>query len=75
MIEWKEREHEVEELATLHDRPSLLALRNCGLLKFFKTHSMHQHARLLKYLVERWVLEIQAFQIDFHTLEIEVEDI
>lgn len=75
MIEWKEIEHEAEELVALHDHPSLLALWNCGLLKFFKTHSMRRQARLLEYLVERWDPEIQAFQIGLHTLEIELEDI
>jgi len=28
MIEWKEREHEAEELVALHDRPTLLAFQN-----------------------------------------------
>lgn len=40
MIEWKECENEVEEMSTLHDHTTLLALHNYGLLTFFKTHSM-----------------------------------
>ena len=35
MLEWKEREHEVNDQATLGDRAMIVSLRNCGLLKFF----------------------------------------
>jgi len=75
MIEWKEREHEAEELAAFHDCPSILALKNCGLLKLFKTHYMHCQARLLEYLIGKWDPEIRAFLIGVHTLEIELEDL
>jgi hypothetical protein len=35
MLEWKEREHEVNDQAALGDRATMVSLRNCGLLKFF----------------------------------------
>jgi len=54
MIEWKEQEHEASEMAALHDPNPLLALRNYGLLKFFRTHSMRRQERLLEYLVGKW---------------------
>ena len=35
MLEWKEREHEVNDQAVLGDHATIVLLWNCGLLKFF----------------------------------------
>jgi hypothetical protein len=40
MLEWREREHEVNDNAAMDDPPTLDALRNCGLLKFFWCQNM-----------------------------------
>ena len=40
VVEWKEREHEAEDDAILLDPNVINALRNCGLLKFFKIPNM-----------------------------------
>ena len=40
MLEWKEREHEANDQATLNDRATMVSLRNCGLLKFFMYPSL-----------------------------------
>jgi len=75
MIEWKEREHEAEEMEALHGPPTLNALRNCGLFKFFKTHSMRRWALLLNSLVGILNVDLQAFCVGSHVLEIDLEDV
>ena len=35
MLEWKEREHEVNDQVALGDRATIMSLQNYGLLKFF----------------------------------------
>jgi hypothetical protein len=42
MIEWKEREHEFDDMAALQDPQVREALRNCGLLKYFKLQNMRK---------------------------------
>lgn len=39
-IEWKERVHEDKEIVALHNLEIVVALRECGLLKFFQTPCM-----------------------------------
>jgi hypothetical protein len=51
MIEWKEREHELNDVATLQSPRSRAALRNCGLLKFFKMQKMKKEVLLLEYMI------------------------
>jgi hypothetical protein len=36
MIEWKEREHDFDDIVSLQNHQARDALRNCGLLKYFK---------------------------------------
>ena len=40
MLEWKEREHDVNDQAALGDRAMMVSLRNYGLLKFFMRPSL-----------------------------------
>lgn len=75
MIEWKEREHEATEMAALHSLVCIQALRNYGLLKFFRTHNMRKQVGLLDKLIHTWNPDLQVFRIGNHILEIEVEDI
>jgi len=75
MIEWKEREHEAAEMAALHSLVCIQTLRNCGLLKFFRTHNMRRQVELLDRLVHMWDPDLQVFQVGAHTLEIDIEDI
>jgi hypothetical protein len=42
MIEWKEREHEFDDIVTLQDPQERATLRNCGLLKYFKLQNMRK---------------------------------
>jgi hypothetical protein len=52
-----------------------MALRQCGLLKFFKIQGMRAQLRLLEYLVHMWDMNEQAFHVGAHTLTIYIEDI
>jgi hypothetical protein len=50
MIEWKECEHEFDDIASLQDPQARVALRNCGLLKYFKLQNMRKEVLLLEIL-------------------------
>lgn len=43
MLEWKEREHELNDQVALGDQETMDAQRNCGLLKFFMCLGMRAH--------------------------------
>jgi len=51
-ITWREREHEEDDMLALHDPVTVNALRNYGLLKFFRISSMRQQISLLQYLLD-----------------------
>jgi len=52
MIEWKESEHELDDIATLQNHQTQVTLRNCGLLKYFKLQNMRKEVLLLNYLID-----------------------
>ena len=56
VVTWCEREHEEEDMIALHDHGTVDALRNCGLLKFFRISSMRQQISLLQYFLDAWDL-------------------
>ena len=47
VLEWREREHEDENNAAENHPATIAALRNCGLLKFFRIPGMAK-AQLLR---------------------------
>ena len=63
MIEWKEKAHELNDVAALQSLRSRVALRNCGLLKFFKMQKMKKEVLLLKYMIGLWNVAEHGFQI------------
>ena len=75
MVIWKEREHEVLENQAANDPATIEALRNCGLLKYFRVPGMKAHIRLLEYIIGMWDLDQEHFVVGVHILPIEVEDI
>jgi hypothetical protein len=75
MIEWREREHELNDVASLQSPQSRAALRNCGLLKFFKMQKMKKEVLLLEYMIGLWNTAEQGFQIGTQLLTIELEDV
>ena len=54
VVTWCERKHEEEDMVALHDPDTVTALRNCGLLKFFRMSSMRQQINLLQYFLDAW---------------------
>jgi hypothetical protein len=75
MLEWRERENEDDEFMALNDPGTVNALRQCGLLKFFKIQGMRSQLRLLEYLVHPWDVNQQVFHVGVHVLSLDIEDI
>ena len=75
MLEWKEREHEVNDQAALGDRATIVSLRNCGLLKFFMCPGLRAQPLLLQRMVAMWEPDSQRFLVGDQHLDIEVDDI
>ena len=75
VIEWKERQHEREELNTLRDAASVAMLRDCGLLKFCRTSSMRAQLPLLHRIIEWWDPDEGTFHEGDQALTIERYDI
>jgi hypothetical protein len=75
MLEWREREHEEEDYFARNDPGTVMALRQCGLLKFFKIQGMRAQLRLLEYLVHMWDVNEKEFHVGAHTITIDIKDI
>ena len=75
VLEWREREHEIMDQATLQSAPTIQALRSSGLLKFFCTSPMRANVRILEFMVNYWDHDLGMFNLQGETLEITTEDI
>ena len=75
VIEWKERQHEREELNFQRDAAISAMLRDCGLLKFAQTSSMRAQLPLLHRIIEWWDPDEGLFHVGDQTLTIERDDI
>jgi hypothetical protein len=75
MLKWKERENEEEYYIFGNDPTTVMALWECGLLKFFKVQGMRAQLVLLEHLVQMWDVNEQAFHVGVHTLTLEIDDI
>jgi hypothetical protein len=75
VLEWHEREHEEDDAISRNHLATIAALRNCGLLKFFRISGMRAQVRLLEYLVHMWDPDQQVFHVGVHTLSLDIEDI
>ena len=60
---WREREHEEKNMISLNDTSIVRALRDCGLLRYFRLSGMRQQMERLKFLVRAWDPTIEAFHI------------
>jgi hypothetical protein len=74
VLEWRERENEEDNTNAENHPPTIVALRDCGLLKYFRIPSMRIQVRLLEYLVRMWDPDQQVFNVGAHTLTIDIED-
>ena len=75
VIEWREREHEASNALLLRDAAVLQALRQCGLLKFFRLPYMRTQVRLLRTMIDKWDSDEEAFMLNDDPLHIELADI
>jgi hypothetical protein len=75
MIEWKEWEHELDDLAALWSPHMRAALRDCGLMKFFKLQKMKKKILLLEHMISLWDVTEQGLWIRTKLLAIELEDV
>jgi hypothetical protein len=75
VLYWCEREHEEDNSITGNHLATIVALRDCGILKFFHILGMRAQVRLLEYLVHMWDPDQQIFHVGVHTLSLDIEDI
>ena len=75
MVIWKERKHDNDDAFVEQNVGCIVTLRDCGLIKFFRTPSMVSHERLLENILLMWNPEQPYFEVGAHVLTIEVEDI
>jgi len=75
VVEWKERQHEREELNFRRDAAIAAMLRDCGLLKFAQISSMRAQLPLLHHIIEWWDPDQGLFHVGDQTLTIDRDDI
>ena len=75
MLEWHEREYEDDDDLTLQDYDTMVALKCCGLLKYFMTQCMRKQVALLEFIVSMWGVNDQSFHVGPHILKIELKAI
>ena len=74
VVEWREREHKDMDWEALWDAPTLQALQQCGLLKFYCTSDMRVNVCLLEHMISYWDHDLSSFDIQRDILEVTVED-
>jgi hypothetical protein len=75
VLEWRERENEDIDTIVDRDLGAQMALKRCGLYKFWVLKGMRAQVRLLEMLVGYRDLDSESFNLDGKPLRIEVEDI
>jgi hypothetical protein len=74
-VHWREREHEDIDVLVDEDPDALVALLQCGLLKFFHFPFMREQPRLLNALVDYWHPDAEEFMLEGQSLAPMIEDI
>jgi hypothetical protein len=75
VLGWRKREHEEDNAIARNHPPTIAALRNCGLLKYFRILGMRAQIKLLEHLVNMWDPDQQVFHVGVHTLSLDIEEI
>jgi hypothetical protein len=75
VLEWCERENEEENEISGNHPPTIVALINCGLLKYFRIPGMRAQVRLLEYPVHMWDPDQQVFHVGVYILSLDIEGI
>ena len=74
-VEWREWEDENMDRDTLHSAPTMNALWQSVLLKFFYTSPMQANVYLLEHLIGYWDHDLGDFDLQGEILEVSLEDI
>jgi hypothetical protein len=74
-VHWREREHEDIDVLVEEDLAAIIALKQCGLWKFFLCPFMRAQPKLLNALVDYWHPDAEAFMIKGQSLTPMTEDI
>jgi hypothetical protein len=61
---WREREHEEVDVVVDRDLGAQMALKRCGLYKFWALKGMRAQVRLLEMLVGYWNPKSKSFNLD-----------
>ena len=72
-ITWQERENEEQDM--VNDPSTIEALKDCGLLKYFKLSGIRQQIEILQFLVRAWDPIDKTFHIRDKMVPITIEDI
>lgn len=75
MLEWREREHEIDDAFVLNDNVTMNVLRECDLHKFFLCMNMRSQLLLLQQLVDMWDPNAGHFMVGDQILRLGIEDI
>ena len=75
VLEWREREHEDMDQDALQSAPTVNALRQSELLKFFCTSPMRSNFLLLEFMINYWDHDLGMFDLQGEFLEITLEDV
>ena len=75
MLEWREREYEDMDQQALRNDPTVNALRQSGLLKFFCTSPMQSNVSLLEFLINYWDHDLGMLDLQGDFLEVTSEDV
>jgi hypothetical protein len=75
MLEWKEREHENDDMVALHDPQARASAPKLWFVEIFKIQNMRKEVLLLEHLIGLWDADEQVFRVGSHSLEIDIEDV
>lgn len=62
-------------MVSINNQGTVVALRNCGLLKYVRLSNVKQQIKLLQYLVLSWDHTDQGFQIRGKMIPFTIDDI
>lgn len=72
---WREWEHGEQDSIALSNQGTIEAVRNCGLLKYFKLSNLQQQMDLLRFLIQSWDPTDQNFHILDKEIPFTIDDI
>jgi hypothetical protein len=75
VLEWRKREHEEVDVVVERDPRAQMALKICGLYKFWALKGMRAQVRFIQLLMDYKDPDSESFNLYGKPLRIEVEDI